>query len=54
MDRIALGGKFQIGRNVDQHQFRILRFQLPPQRNAAHGVKIHIQQRQTERLFLVG
>ena len=45
LDGVALRGKFQIGRNVDQADLRAALPQLTPQRDAVHGVQIHIQQR---------
>ena len=46
IDRVALWGKFQISRNVHQHDIRGKLPQPAPQRDAIGGFQVHIQKRQ--------
>ena len=45
IDRVAFGGKFQIGRDVDQPNVGASLLELPPQCDAIGAGHIHIQKR---------
>ena len=45
-DGVSLGRKFQVGRNIHQHDAGIFLFQGPPQGNAAGAHQVHIQKGQ--------